>query len=68
MAALLYLLGALVTAVAPNLPVMVIGRLVYGIGIGLVMNRMLFFFFPNAKLYLAPSMKLEMYKFSICSL
>ncbi|CAN6569766.1 unnamed protein product [Malus baccata var. baccata] len=38
LAALLYLLGALVTAVAPDLPVMVIGRLVYGIGIGLAMH------------------------------
>ncbi|XP_020973802.1 D-xylose-proton symporter-like 2 isoform X2 [Arachis ipaensis] len=34
-AALLYLVGALVTALAPNLPILVIGRFVYGIGIGL---------------------------------
>lgn len=36
LAALLYLVGALVTAIAPNLPLMVIGRFVFGIGIGLV--------------------------------
>ncbi|XP_027163928.1 D-xylose-proton symporter-like 2 isoform X1 [Coffea eugenioides] len=35
---LLYLLGALVTALAPNFVVLVIGRLVYGIGIGLAMH------------------------------
>lgn len=35
-AALFYLVGALVTAVAPVLAVMVIGRIIYGIGIGLV--------------------------------
>lgn len=35
-AAILYLLGALVTALAPDLPVMVTGRFVFGIGIGLV--------------------------------
>lgn len=35
-AAIMYLVGALVTAFAPDLVVMVIGRLVYGIGIGLV--------------------------------
>ncbi|KAL8134729.1 hypothetical protein AgCh_009663 [Apium graveolens] len=34
----LYLVGALVTALAPNFVVMVIGRLVYGIGIGLAMH------------------------------
>ncbi|RXH95369.1 hypothetical protein DVH24_025053 [Malus domestica] len=38
LAALLYLLGGLVTALAPDLPVMVIGRLIYGIGIGLAMH------------------------------
>ncbi|XP_034205622.1 D-xylose-proton symporter-like 2 isoform X2 [Prunus dulcis] len=37
-AAILYLLGALVTALAPDLPVMVIGRFVFGIGIGLAMH------------------------------
>ncbi|KAL5568224.1 hypothetical protein UlMin_024799 [Ulmus minor] len=36
--ALIYLVGALVTAVAPNLAIMVTGRLVYGIGIGLAMH------------------------------
>ncbi|XLR61734.1 hypothetical protein S83_012406, partial [Arachis hypogaea] len=35
LAALLYLVRALVTALAPNLPILVIGRFVYGIGIGL---------------------------------
>lgn len=34
----LYLVGALVTALAPNFVVMVIGRLVYGVGIGLAMH------------------------------
>lgn len=34
----LYLVGALVTALAPNLVVMVIGRFIYGIGIGLAMH------------------------------
>ncbi|KAE9593459.1 hypothetical protein Lal_00029383 [Lupinus albus] len=37
-AALLYLVGALVTAVAPNFPLLVVGRLVYGLGIGLAMH------------------------------
>ncbi|KAL1362393.1 hypothetical protein HN51_010661 [Arachis hypogaea] len=37
-AALLYLVGALVTALAPNLPILVIGRFIYGIGIGLAMH------------------------------
>ncbi|KMZ65696.1 putative Sugar transporter [Zostera marina] len=36
--ALLYLIGALLTAFAPNFPVMVIGRFIYGIGIGLSMH------------------------------
>ncbi|KAL3524526.1 hypothetical protein ACH5RR_017360 [Cinchona calisaya] len=35
---LLYLVGALVTALAPNFVVMVIGRFVYGVGIGLAMH------------------------------
>ncbi|KAJ7949862.1 D-xylose-proton symporter-like 2 [Quillaja saponaria] len=37
-AALLYFVGAIITALAPNFPVMVIGRLVFGIGIGLTMH------------------------------
>ncbi|KAL4302565.1 hypothetical protein GQ457_10G014930 [Hibiscus cannabinus] len=37
-ASIMYLVGALVTALAPNLVVMVIGRFVYGIGIGLAMH------------------------------
>lgn len=36
MAALLYLVGALVTALAPDFIIMVVGRFVFGIGIGLV--------------------------------
>ncbi|XP_068669753.1 D-xylose-proton symporter-like 2 [Aristolochia californica] len=35
---ILYLVGALLTALAPNYPVMVIGRFVFGIGIGLAMH------------------------------
>ncbi|WCJ27804.1 Major facilitator superfamily protein [Euphorbia peplus] len=38
LAALIYLVGALVTALAPNLVIMVIGRVVYGIAIGLTMH------------------------------
>ncbi|KAJ7982685.1 D-xylose-proton symporter-like 2 [Quillaja saponaria] len=38
LAAMLYLVGALITALAPDFPIMVIGRLVYGIGIGLAMH------------------------------
>ncbi|KAJ4721009.1 D-xylose-proton symporter-like 2 [Melia azedarach] len=38
LAAVLYLVGALVTAFAPDFVVMVIGRFVYGIGIGLAMH------------------------------
>lgn len=38
LAALLYLVGALVTAVAPSFIVMVIGRFVFGVGIGLSMH------------------------------
>ncbi|XP_050224749.1 D-xylose-proton symporter-like 2 [Mercurialis annua] len=37
-AAVLYLLGALVTGLAPDFAVLVIGRFVYGIGIGLAMH------------------------------
>lgn len=44
MAAILYIVGALVTAVAPDLAIMVIGRFVFGIGIGLVIHVMLFVF------------------------
>ncbi|XP_020577586.1 D-xylose-proton symporter-like 2 [Phalaenopsis equestris] len=35
---LAYLVGSLLTSLAPNFPVMVIGRLLYGIGIGLAMH------------------------------
>lgn len=38
LSSLLYLVGALVTAIAPNFPIMVIGRFVFGIGIGLAMH------------------------------
>lgn len=34
--AVMYLVGALLTALAPNFVIMVIGRFIYGIGIGLV--------------------------------
>uniref|UniRef100_A0A5B7B7R2 Putative D-xylose-proton symporter-like 2 n=1 Tax=Davidia involucrata TaxID=16924 RepID=A0A5B7B7R2_DAVIN len=37
-AALLYLFGALVTSLAPDLVIMVIGRIIFGIGIGLAMH------------------------------
>ncbi|XP_024021020.1 D-xylose-proton symporter-like 2 [Morus notabilis] len=37
-AALFYLFGAIITTVASNLAIMVIGRFVYGIGIGLAMH------------------------------
>ncbi|KAF7836521.1 D-xylose-proton symporter-like 2 [Senna tora] len=36
--ALLYLIGAFITALAPNFAVLVIGRLVFGLGIGLAMH------------------------------
>ncbi|KAL0905084.1 hypothetical protein M5K25_027260 [Dendrobium thyrsiflorum] len=35
---IVYFVGSLLTAVAPNFPVMVIGRLLFGIGIGLAMH------------------------------
>ncbi|ERN15578.1 D-xylose-proton symporter-like 2 isoform X1 [Amborella trichopoda] len=35
---MLYLVGALVTALAPDFPVLVVGRLVYGLGIGMAMH------------------------------
>ncbi|CDY28736.1 BnaCnng06220D [Brassica napus] len=38
LAALLYLVGAIVTAVAPVFYVLIIGRLMYGIGVGLTMH------------------------------
>lgn len=34
----MYLIGALITALAPNFVILVIGRLIYGAGIGLVRN------------------------------
>ncbi|KAG2316253.1 hypothetical protein Bca52824_019375 [Brassica carinata] len=37
-AAFLYLVGAIVTAVAPVFPALIIGRVVYGIGVGLTMH------------------------------
>ncbi|XP_031392956.1 D-xylose-proton symporter-like 2 [Punica granatum] len=38
LAAFLYFVGALLTALAPDLAVMIVGRFVYGIGIGLAMH------------------------------
>lgn len=38
LSSLLYLVGALITALAPDLAIMVIGRFVFGIGIGLAMH------------------------------
>ncbi|CAN1269121.1 D-xylose-proton symporter-like 2, partial [Linum perenne] len=38
LSAALYLVGALITAVAPHLVVLIIGRVVFGIGIGLAMH------------------------------
>ncbi|XP_072963238.1 D-xylose-proton symporter-like 2 isoform X1 [Typha angustifolia] len=38
LSSLLYLVGAVLTALAPNFPIMVIGRFVFGIGIGLAMH------------------------------
>lgn len=37
-AAILYLVGAVVTALAPYFVIMVVGRFVFGIGIGLVIS------------------------------
>ncbi|CAA6669581.1 unnamed protein product [Spirodela intermedia] len=37
-ASMLYLFGALLTAFAPNFPVLVVGRFIFGIGIGLAMH------------------------------
>ncbi|KAK4789399.1 hypothetical protein SAY86_020718 [Trapa natans] len=38
LAALLYFVGAIITALAPDLAIMIIGRFVFGIGIGLAMH------------------------------
>ncbi|KAL6906305.1 hypothetical protein ACP4OV_003906 [Aristida adscensionis] len=38
LASISYLIGALLTAATPNFPIMVVGRLLYGIGIGLAMH------------------------------
>ncbi|XP_022141003.1 D-xylose-proton symporter-like 2 [Momordica charantia] len=38
LSALLYLVGAIVTALAPDFAVLIIGRLIYGTGIGLAMH------------------------------
>ncbi|XP_059669408.1 D-xylose-proton symporter-like 2, partial [Cornus florida] len=46
--ALLYLFGALITAVAPDLFVMLIGRFVFGIGIGLSMHAALIYIAETA--------------------
>lgn len=45
LSAVLYFVGALLTALAPNFPVMVIGRFVYGTGIGLVTQPTFFYLF-----------------------
>lgn len=37
-AGVLYILGSLVTALAPNLTVIILGRLIFGVGIGLAMH------------------------------
>lgn len=41
LSSLLYLIGALLTASAPYFAVLVVGRFVYGIGIGLVNDLLL---------------------------
>ncbi|CAI0559641.1 unnamed protein product [Linum tenue] len=38
LSAVLYLVGALITAVAPNLAILIIGRVLFGTGIGLAMH------------------------------
>lgn len=48
-AGLLYFVGALVMALALDMAIMIIGRYVYGIGIGLVINIMHFSFCTNHK-------------------
>ena len=37
-----YIIGALVTTLAPGFAIMVIGRLIYGVGIGLVRYEAIF--------------------------
>jgi len=37
-AAVLYLSGALITTLAPGLPVLIVGRMLFGLGIGLAMH------------------------------
>ncbi|BAS87119.1 Os03g0823200, partial [Oryza sativa Japonica Group] len=46
-AAALYISGALVTGFAPDFVLLIIGRLLYGIGIGLVSNSEATFFLPK---------------------
>lgn len=41
-----YIIGALITTLAPNFVIMVIGRIVYGIGIGLV--RYIYTFYEDS--------------------
>lgn len=47
LSSVLYFFGALLTALAPNLPIMVVGRFIFGIGIGLVsqLNYLIFIYF-----------------------
>ena len=58
LASVLYILGGLVTGFAPSLNVLIVGRLLYGIGIGLVSLLS-----PNSYLYvsLCPSISLILY-------
>lgn len=51
-ASVLYLVGALVTALTPDLVIMVVGRLVYGIGIGLVIYFLTYFMPIQFSMYL----------------
>lgn len=56
LSSVLYLLGALVTALAPDFPVLVIGRFLFGIGIGLVTYPLLIInlmFFTYSLIFLA---------------
>ena len=46
LSSLMYLVGAIITALAPNFAVLVIGRTISGIGIGLVTQFMLFSLLP----------------------
>lgn len=51
-ASALYLVGGLVTGCAPDLVVLIIGRLIYGIGIGMVSAKdWLLFLFLHRLLY-----------------